>query len=72
MHFFFLAVESGVSNIPDSAPAGGSTNQSSARQATGALPSSASSEQNSRFDQYKYAYVLYKFVKKISINNFKF
>jgi len=42
----FLAAESEVLNVP----VGGSTNQSSAEQATGTLPSSASSEQQSRFD----------------------
>lgn len=45
----FLAVESEVGT--DSVPVGGSTNQSSAEQATGTLPSSTSSEQNARFDQ---------------------
>ncbi|XP_022176814.1 large proline-rich protein bag6-A isoform X1 [Myzus persicae] len=45
------SAESEVSNVPENVPVGGSTNQSSAEQATGTLPSSASSEQPSRNDR---------------------
>lgn len=45
----FLAGEDDIVNVtPVTTPVGLSTNQSSSEQATGTLPSSASSEQNSR------------------------